>query len=68
MPSIDLNEDEIVYILNTLAKQKYALERYTEMKGVEERVMQELTMLKKMVEQLSHACPSQGAFTRGDSI
>jgi hypothetical protein len=34
MPPIDLSEDEIVYILNTPGKQKYALERYTEIKGV----------------------------------
>ena len=52
MPSIALTPEEATYILNALAKQQYALERYTAMQGVEERVAQELALLKQIVEKL----------------
>jgi hypothetical protein len=49
---ITLTAEEITYILKTLAKQQYALERYTEMKGAEDRVMQELALLRGIVKKL----------------
>ena len=52
MPSIALTPEEATYILNALAKQQYALERYTAMQGVEERVAQECALLKQIVEKL----------------
>ena len=53
MPTVDLRPEDITYILNTLATRQYALERYIEMKRPEALVMQELALLKGIVEKLS---------------
>ena len=53
MPQVQLTAAEIAYVLKALAKQQYGLERYTEMKGPEEMVLQELTLLKGIVAKLS---------------
>lgn len=60
MPTVDLRLEEIAYILNTLATRQYALERYTEMKGPEERVTRELALLKGIVDKLTRLDAGRG--------
>jgi hypothetical protein len=61
MSHVELTTEEITYILGALAKQQYALARYTEMKGAEEPVLRELTLLNKIVEKLSQARSSHAS-------
>jgi hypothetical protein len=53
MSQVQFTDAETAYILKALAKQQYALERYTEMKGPEELVLQELALLQGIVAKLA---------------
>ncbi len=53
MKSVSLTMEEIAYLLELLAKQRFALERYLAMKGSEERAQQELAFVRSLMEKLA---------------